>query len=143
MSHCAGARNGKLRRAAIYVLTAYAVALAVILLSPLSYSSIVHALGDLARDGLSLGWVRDGMVEMGANIALFMPLGLLLTLSTARPWVGAAWGLVVSACAELAQVLIPGRVTSLRDLFANTLGAAIGALVGWLITRRRQTVAAN
>lgn len=72
-----------------------------------------------------------GLADFLANILLFLPLGVALLERTHR------WPLVLlmasatSAGVELLQfTTIPGRDAALGDLVANTLGGALGALLG-------------
>jgi hypothetical protein len=79
-------------------------------------------------------------VEPGLNVALFVPLALLLcwTLPRWSRWV--VWLVCVlgSVAVELVQFLfLPGRTGSVVDVCTNGTGAAIGALLHWLVTRRR------
>ncbi|MBB3158771.1 glycopeptide antibiotics resistance protein [Microbacterium proteolyticum] len=72
-------------------------------------------------------WVTYSGVEFTANVAMFVPLGLLVVAWGGRWWHGILGGLVVSAGIETWQLLmLPGRVADVRDLVANTLGAALG-----------------
>lgn len=75
-------------------------------------------------------WSRGLTVEFAANIALFVPLGLLLRLALPRAgWLGAALlGGAISVAIEVLQVLGP-RVSDPRDVVANSIGAVAGALV--------------
>jgi glycopeptide antibiotics resistance protein len=79
--------------------------------------------------------------EFSANILLFLPLGLLaMALLPRLSWVRVALGAgVLSILIELAQTLLrPDRTGSVRDVLANTLGAALGAalVVGWRQLRK-------
>ena len=72
------------------------------------------------------------LIEFGANILLFVPFGLLLR--ALRP--GWSWltvvliGALASATIEILQAVArPGRTADVRDVIANTLGAALGCLV--------------
>jgi VanZ like family/Concanavalin A-like lectin/glucanases superfamily len=73
-------------------------------------------------------------VDVLANVLLFVPLGMALIFHG----VGNRWGLMISASLSLAvevvQLWIPGRVSGLTDVAANTLGAAVGiaAARSWL-----------
>jgi glycopeptide antibiotics resistance protein len=74
-----------------------------------------------------MGWVTDSGVEFTANVAMFVPLGLLVIAWRGRWWHGILGGLVLSAGIETWQLLmLPGRVADVRDLLANALGAALG-----------------
>lgn len=73
---------------------------------------------------------------LGGNVALFLPLGLLLPLGW-RGWkVGKAAlvGLGASVSIELLQLALSGagRAFDVQDILANVLGAALG---GWLAGR--------
>ncbi|HSA79641.1 MAG TPA: VanZ family protein [Geminicoccaceae bacterium] len=71
------------------------------------------------------------------NVILFIPLGVLI-----GAWRGRRAGRVgrailllaaISAGFEMLQLFVPGRVTSIDDVIANTLGGALGVLlVLWL-----------
>ncbi|MET0931189.1 MAG: VanZ family protein [Aeromicrobium sp.] len=72
------------------------------------------------------------VVEAGANVVLFVPLGALVMLWR-RDW---SWGQATlvafgtTAVIELLQQLLrPERFASFSDIVANTLGGAIGALL--------------
>lgn len=75
-------------------------------------------------------WNRGLTIEFVANVALFVPLGLLLRLGLPRAtWLGAAViGGAVSVAIEALQVLGP-RVSDPRDVVANSVGALTGALI--------------
>jgi glycopeptide antibiotics resistance protein len=95
------------------------------------------------------------VVDVLGNVAVFLPLGAALALSTHRNssprwgwrrWLGiTAAGLLVSLVAEAAQLLIPSRATDIDDLIFNTLGTALGAgivMIGeplwrWAVPRDR------
>jgi glycopeptide antibiotics resistance protein len=79
-----------------------------------------------------------GWIEFSANIVLFVPMGFLLTVLFRHPWYGAPLAVGLSAVAELAQIVIPNRQATLRDVISNSIGAALGALLAWLIVLRRR-----
>lgn len=97
-----------------------------------------------------LGWISSAGIaltysatEFLANIALFVPFGILVSLLWPhRPaWAVIALGLATSGAIELAQLLfLPHRVADVRDLVANTLGTALG--VALLVAARRSPGAA-
>ena len=82
------------------------------------------------------------VTEFVANIALFVPFGILVSLLWPRrpAWAVIALGLTTSGAIELAQLLfLPHRVADVRDLVANTLGTALG--VALLVVARRSSSA--
>lgn len=138
-----GASGRRVRRGAAWVLAAYVALVGAVLLSPVSPEQVVAATTALLRDDLGLAMVRQGWVEFAANIALFVPVGLLVTLVSRRVWLGVVLALVLSAGAELVQELLPGRMASPRDVLANTLGAAIGAVIAAVAVRAARARAAR
>ncbi len=82
-----------------------------------------------------------GFLPSGSDKALhggaFMILAGLLTLATGRPLLSAALALGYGVSDEVHQLFVPGRTADIADLFADAVGAAIGAwLVGYLVRRR-------
>jgi glycopeptide antibiotics resistance protein len=89
-------------------------------------------------------WQGYALVEFTANIALFVPLGVLLLLWWRhRGWLHAtAVAFGTSLTIEvLQQLLRPERYASASDVVANTLGGAVGGLLveaGRRVSRRRR-----
>ncbi|WP_426939901.1 VanZ family protein [Pseudarthrobacter sp. S6] len=77
-------------------------------------------------------WLNYKFVEATANVVLFIPLGGVAALAYPKnPWweIG-IFGLLVSGCIELGQLLfLHNRFASALDLVTNTGGAVIGALL--------------
>jgi len=74
-------------------------------------------------------WIYWTRLEVLANVAMFVPLALLLTfvLGARRWWIAVALCVALSVGVELAQLaLLPGRVASARDVVANGVGALFG-----------------
>lgn len=77
-------------------------------------------------------------MEFVSNIVMFVPFGLLTTFLWPSRW---NWwrmlllGAATSTFIELMQLLIPGRVTALSDVIANTAGGLIGAAVARQVYR--------
>ena len=68
-----------------------------------------------------------GVSDAILNVCLFVPLGMILTFRR-RPVVMAALvGLALSILIESAQLMLPGRHSSLADLVWNATGAGVGA----------------
>ncbi|MGW6273903.1 VanZ family protein [Streptomyces sp. NPDC055060] len=119
----------------------FAVLLARLTLEPSAASvSLTHSNlrpGDSIRDYLSQPAFRDTVKQLGGNIVLGMPFGMLLPVLVPR-----ARGLIrvtfatalVMFLVELAQgFLVTGRAFDVDDVLLNTTGAVLGYL---LIGRR-------
>ena len=100
-----------------------------------------------------VGWVFDHLyamrdafapayiaLEFVANIAMFVPFGVLVPLAFVRlpRFVTLALGFATTLTIELVQSTLPSRFSTVSDVVANTLGAAIGLLV---LRRARQSSA--
>jgi glycopeptide antibiotics resistance protein len=92
--------------------------------------SMVEALGRLT-------WARAGRSEMLNNVLLYLPFGFCVALLV-EPRFGRVPGLVAATLAgallslgmELLQASVDVRVSSLKDLSLNSLGAFAGAVMG-------------
>lgn len=86
------------------------------------------------------------IMEFLANIALFLPFGLLIAVAWPAMPRGriVAAGFATSGAIELVQLMLPTRFSTLSDLIANTLGTVIGCAVAVLfagfLRRRRPTL---
>lgn len=87
----------------------------------------------------AIPWLTYAVIETTANVALFVPFGVLLALVLPLHR-----GLVVPIALATTLVIESGqalllseRTPSLRDIVANVLGAAIGLAIVHLIERRR------
>lgn len=83
-------------------------------------------------------WITFDVVEFSANVALFVPLAvlLLLLLGRRRRWLVLALAVALTCSIELAQAAwLPTRVSDPRDVVANTAGAALG--VALVLAARR------
>lgn len=112
-----------------------AVSVAVILygsLYPFRFSLEADLAGALAR-----GWGQPagGRGDLLANLVLYGPLGFfaatcLLGMVPRAVAVAIAIlaGALLSGAVEFAQLLVPGRTSSLWDLYLNTAGSALGAV---------------
>lgn len=84
----------------------------------------------------STAWITFDRVEFGANVAMFVPLGILAVLwfGVRGWWTAPVIGLAVSGAIEATQAaLLSSRVADVRDLVANTLGATVGMLLMLLL----------
>ncbi|WP_083936291.1 VanZ family protein [Nocardiopsis ganjiahuensis] len=89
------------------------------------------------------GWSRTGAYQNGGNIAMFLPLGVLLPFTLGGrlagfPRVLAASGAVSVTVEILQYVLGTGRITSVDDVILNCTGAVLGSLLTWPWWRARR-----
>ncbi|AMB41447.1 MULTISPECIES: VanZ family protein [Paenarthrobacter] len=121
---------------------AYLVLLAIVVFLPSKEASTVTGFvgviaGRLAALGLPFKEAAIG-VEFVSNIVMFVPFGLLATFLWPGRW---NWwrmlllGAATSTFIEITQLIIPGRVTALSDVIANSAGALIGAVVARQVYR--------
>ena len=107
---------------------------------------LLYRLHDLGH----LQWLTYDRLEFGANIVMFVPIGmfLVLLLGSRQWWLALLLSGALTLFIETAQRGIPGRVSDPRDLLANTTGAVIGIVLALILTapgelrRRRQQRAA-
>jgi glycopeptide antibiotics resistance protein len=117
----------------------YLVALALITLSPApmddgTANTITTVLAWLHAHGVP-EWANYALLEFTANIALFLPVGLLgvVLVGVDRWWLTVLAGFLMSSAIELSQLLVlPSRFPTLYDVLANTTGAVLGALLATL-----------
>lgn len=104
--------------------------------------------GSLVRINLvpNLGGADFSAFDTLANVAVFLPLGLILAAAgwKALPAIGVGFG--VSFCVEVMQYIVDvGRAADVNDLITNAAGAALGWAIGWAIragrTRRARPTA--
>lgn len=79
------------------------------------------------------------VLEVAANVALFVPFGLLAMTAyrEMRVWSTTLAALATSCVIEGVQLFLPTRFSTVSDLVANTAGGLLGALGVWLWRRRR------
>ncbi len=76
-------------------------------------------------------------VEPAANVVLFVAPALFAAVATRRPAAAFVAATVLTALIELGQALLPaiGRSCSTNDWLSNTIGAAIGVVLGMVALR--------
>ncbi len=137
-------RRQLLTTTAAWLLAAYAVLLAYMLLAPSSAapSWLVAETSELGQAaGLPGLLVDPERVEFLLNVAAFAPVSLLGSLVWPaldwRDWT--ALGFVGAFAVEVVQaLLLDGRSATHSDVVANTLGALVGAAVATLALRRHR-----
>lgn len=77
-------------------------------------------------------------IEFGANVLLFVPLGLLLSFIMRRErWLVLPIAFVATVTIESTQaVLLSARTPSVLDIIANTAGACVGMMIAGVAERR-------
>lgn len=100
------------------------------------------ALVFLGERGLP-AWVTYDVIEVAANVVLFVPFGLLLGLAyrgAPRLLWPTVLGLALSLAIEFSQAaFLPARFPTVSDVAANAVGALIGAaLAAATATRPKQ-----
>lgn len=137
--------------------TLYLLALAWIVLTPAAVAGQATGIVTVfarALQGIGVPFdIGYPLLEFTANIALFVPFGALAVVALPLRMPGrvsmvvvTATGSLTSIAIELIQLLVPGRVSALSDVIANTLGTAVGfALMWWMLrlSRRRRRVGAS
>ena len=84
----------------------------------------------------STAWITFDRVEFGANVAMFVPLGVFAVLwfGVRGWWTAPVIGLVVTVAIEGAQaLLLDTRVADPRDILANVTGSIVGMLAMLLL----------
>jgi glycopeptide antibiotics resistance protein len=121
-------------------LTAYAAALVVVLLnpSPVVGNGVIDAAVSVGQQlHLPEPLVMRSRIEFGLNVLAFVPLALLASLLrpavSVSTWIAAGFG--GSLLVEAFQALLPDRHATHADVVANTLGAALGAMLAWALRR--------
>ncbi|WP_435743092.1 VanZ family protein [Microbacterium sp. PMB16] len=71
------------------------------------------------------------VLEYLANVALFVPIGVLLLFAwpRLRLWQVVLIGALLSGMIETVQGLMPSRYPTISDVMANTLGALVGGAI--------------
>lgn len=81
-------------------------------------------------------WLSGTPLEVAANVAMFLPLGLAAGLLF-RGATRVILPLALTVAIELAQIPLGDRISHPRDLVANGSGAVLGLLIAELMVRRR------
>jgi VanZ family protein len=112
--------------------------------APLSWEETFARWDEVCRKPLGM----DSRTDFATNVLLFIPLSFLvmgaLTVDRGRPAAIVAAIVVVPLCAalsasiEFTQLWFQERVSSLNDVLAETIGAAIGAAT-WVLAGQRIT----
>lgn len=128
------------RRVLVALTIVYLLAVAAITLDPVPpdphRNGLLTSLLALFSQTPLLTWVDYDVVEFAANILLFVPMGLLLTLLFGREqwWLALALGVGATFTIEFVQRFLPARFSDPRDLLANTLGTVLGIALALLVT---------
>lgn len=92
----------------------------------------------LHRHGIP-AWLNYNFLEASANVVLFVPLGVIGSLAYPEKswWRIGCYGLLVSCCMELGQLLfVHSRFSSFIDIVTNVSGTLIGVLLAYVVLTR-------
>ena len=100
-------------------------------------SAAAIGLFTLGPVGPSPTWAQGDcciLTDVVLNVLLFLPFGISLGLLGASALVSTGIGALASTGIEIAQLWIPGRMSSVHDVLSNTLGTLLGAVIvaGWV-----------
>ncbi|MDP9028016.1 MAG: VanZ family protein [Actinomycetota bacterium] len=81
-------------------------------------------------------WITCPTIEFTATVLMFVLVGLFLLLLLGRRlwWLAVVMGALLSSLIEFTQLFLPGRVSDVRDLMSNSLGALFGVLLALVVT---------
>ena len=88
-------------------------------------------------------WVDFHTLEFGANVAMFVPLGICvgLLLSRRKQWAGIFILPVISLAIELAQYwFLVNRLATVSDVIANSIGGWVGVAIVWIARALARTL---
>lgn len=76
-------------------------------------------------------WLYWTRLEVLANVAMLVPVAMLLTfvLGARRWWLAVGLCVAASVGVEAMQLFMPGRVSSFVDVVANGIGSVTGSLL--------------
>lgn len=124
------------QRRAIGLLAAYGLILALIAFWPVPLDR--GASGLLRAISQVVPWLTYDVIETTANVALFVPFGVLLALALPLDrGLVVPLALLATLAIESGQALfLAERTPSLRDVVANVVGAGIGLAIVRVVERR-------
>lgn len=137
------AKDGSARRIVVAAFCAYLCGLAFMVLVPRgdipgrALAKLAVAADRMGAPDVLLGPTR---VEFGANVLVVIPLVVMASwlLPQVRWTEWTAYCFIASLGVEAFQaIVLSGRSATFRDVVANTAGALIGAVIGWIVLRRR------
>lgn len=81
-------------------------------------------------------WITFNLLEFVANALLFLPFGVFFVLlfGRARWWLAILLGVALTVGIEFAQQFIPNRVSDVRDIVSNSIGAVLGTVFALVVT---------
>ena len=87
---------------------------------------------------LEYNYAGNAFINVAGNVLMFVPTGIIVPILYKKfdsfPMTVMA-GFLLSLAIELSQLFTPDRVTDVDDLIMNTLGAAIGFGIYYLVKR--------
>lgn len=134
MGRFAVCQAGRVTRRALLTiaLAVYLAFVGVVTLDPAPADTVTNPWVLSLLELVPLGYAN---LEFIANIGMFVPIGVLVTLLSGHAWLAIAVGIALTCGIEFTQQFLPARFTDVSDLLANTLGTAIGALAVAVVAR--------
>lgn len=89
----------------------------------------------------TVDWITFDVLERGANVALFVPIGVLFLLLAGRRfwWAALLAGVGMSVAIEAAQGMwLSSRVADPGDVLTNGIGTAVGIVLAIVLTWRTE-----
>jgi hypothetical protein len=109
---------------------------------PFVFREPIDGFGGAVRTLVESWADRPSRSDFIANILLYMPFGFCAILAAGKGVGTLRWmalvilcGALLSTCVELVQYFDEGRVTSASDVYANSIGTALGAIGGGVTGR--------
>lgn len=121
-------------RLSLMVFVAYSVAVCLIAFWPVPVDQSLSGTLEKVLAWLHLHemptFINYQFIEFSSNIFFFIPMGVILALWIKRRLSAVTISTYVSIAIEMIQeMLLPQRFSSVFDIIANTVGAALGAFV--------------
>jgi glycopeptide antibiotics resistance protein len=123
------------RRPLRFAAALYAAGVLWLTIGPAPWSTDGHEIDggilNLAAWTSTTTWSTGYISEIAFNVMLFIPIGAFAALLLhRRRWPAALLaGFAFTALIEVAQLLLPDRVSDPRDLLLNTLGSTLGVVL--------------
>jgi len=99
-------------------------------------NSVLHWFLHLFARYDATNWIDYNRLEFLANVGMFVPIGMFFLLLFGRRLflVATLAGVALTCAIEFTQLFLPDRVSDLRDIVANSVGALVGVVLTLVLT---------